>query len=207
MHSQIFIIYKKKVNSLTHCEIDFVFQGHAKLQHVEFVGMGQYGSSQLWDPRYSLAFYGVDSVNKPRDETLDSFGNAYQPLGYEITESYIKHCTFHMNYGVALGVAESDNVEISHNNVYHAVDNGINVGYSDNVIINNNFVANVMDNWYYKSQYLNFHNFDMDGLYMPAGIAAWEEVTYTSFKNNVASGIQGKDNFDTVYYKEYSATF
>ena len=53
-------------------------QGHAKLAHVEFVGMGQYGMSQLWDPRYSLAFYGVDSVNKPRDETLDAFGNAYQ---------------------------------------------------------------------------------------------------------------------------------
>ena len=86
------------------------------MKHVEFVGMGQYGMSQLWDPRYSLAFYGVDAAGKSRDESTHSTNNAeYQPAGYEIGTSYIKFCTFHMSYSVALGVAESNNMEILNN--------------------------------------------------------------------------------------------
>ena len=45
---------------------------------------------------------------------------------------------------------------------------------------------------YLISNYISgFHNFDIDAKYMPAGIAAWEEVELLSLKDNACSGIMG----------------
>jgi len=167
-------------------------QGHATIANVEFVGMGQYAMPSLWDPRHALALYGVNGQGQPRDTAVHAeTGNEYQPAGYEIGATYVRGCSFHHNYGVALSANYAPNVEFSENNVFMAVDNGIAVANSFDVTINNNLVSSVVENWYYQDQYLNMHNFDIDGKYMPAGISAWEEVTFASFKRNAVYGVQG----------------
>ena len=73
-------------------------QGHATLSNIEFVGMGQYGMTELRDPRFALAFYGMsDAANgKPTELAIhEASGNEYQPAGYEIGASYIRDSSFH----------------------------------------------------------------------------------------------------------------
>ena len=169
-------------------------QGHATLSNIEFVGMGQYGMTELRDPRFALAFYGMsDAANgKPTELAIhEASGNEYQPAGYEIGASYIRDSSFHSLFGVAIGANRANGIEISNNVVNRAIDDGIKVGYSENVVINNNMVVGVLDNVFYKELWKTQHNFDFDGIYIPTGIATIEEATVASMKNNAVSGIQG----------------
>ena len=181
-------------------------QGHATISNVEFYGMGQYGMTDLRDPRFALAFYGIEDANgmASSSDTHEVSGNEYQPAGYEIGASYVKDCSFHNNLGVAIGANKANNIDISNNVVANAVDDGIKVGYSNDVTINYNMVSGVIDNVFmlvpsdrddptspltplWRTQ----HNFDFDGVFMPTGIATIEETTVASMKNNVVAGIQG----------------
>ena len=169
-------------------------QGHATISNVEFVGMGQYGMTSLRDPRYALAFWGIENASGMTSSSGQHVsGNDYQPTGYEIGASYVQNCAFHSLYGVAIGANGANNIVISKNVVTGAIDDGIKLGYLTGATIDNNMVAGVMDNVFVGSPPLwtTQTNFDFDGIYMPAGIRTNEEALVTSMKNNAVSGIQG----------------
>ena len=169
-------------------------QGHATISNVEFIGMGQYGMTSLRDPRFALAFWGIEDASGMTSSSGNhANGNAYQPAGYEIGASYVQNCAFHSLYGVAIGANGANNIVISNNVVTGAIDDGIKLGYLTGATIDHNMVAGVMDNVFVGSPPLwtTQANFDFDGIYMPAGIRTNEEALVASMKNNAVSGIQG----------------
>ena len=169
-------------------------QGHATISNVEFIGMGQYGMTSLRDPRFALAFWGIENASGMTSASgQHANGNDYQPTGYEIGASYVQNCAFHSLYGVAIGANGANNIVISKNVVTGAIDDGIKLGYLTGATIDNNMVAGVMDNVFVGSPPLwtTQANFDFDGIYMPAGIRTNEEALVASMKNNAVSGIQG----------------
>ena len=64
--------------------IDFTWIS-TQLSNVEFVRCGQRGFTELYDPRFSLAFLDVGDVTQQE------------------TESYVRKCSFNINYNVAIG--------------------------------------------------------------------------------------------------------
>ena len=168
-------------------------QGHATIDNVQFIGMGQYGMSSLRDPRFALSFYNIpDGNGKAAGAHVDDRnGNAYQPSGYDIGASYIKNCAFDGLYGVAIGLKNTADIEVTNNVIHRAIDEGILMGSSTGVTLDDNMVTGVIDNVFYKGLWKTQHNFDFDGLYMPHGVNAIDEVDFTSFTGNAVSGIQG----------------
>ena len=54
-------------------------QGHATISNVEFIGMGQYGMTSLRDPRFALAFWGIENASGMTSSSGNhANGNAYQ---------------------------------------------------------------------------------------------------------------------------------
>jgi hypothetical protein len=139
-----------------------------------------------------VALYNVDAAGRARHTAIhEDTGNDYQPVGFEIGTSYIDGCSFHHNYGVALGGYKTENIALTNNVIYSAVDDGIRMGTSYNMVIDGNMITKVMENWFYMNHYTNFHNFNIDGLVMPAGIHAQDDVTFVSMKDNAVSSIMG----------------
>ena len=169
-------------------------QGHATISNVEFSGMAQYGMTDLSDPRFALAFYGIaDAKNGKAAEVNihEASGNEYQPAGYDIGPSYVKHSSFYNLFGVAIGASKANMIEISNNVVFNCIDDGIKVGESTDVVIDGNMVTGVWDNVFYNGLWKTQHNFDFDGIFMPYGIHTIEETTVASMKNDAVSGVQG----------------
>lgn len=76
--------------------------GFAKLDGVEFRNMGQLGFDDTDDPRFSLAFHSVSDT----------------------TTSYVKRCSFNVNFSPALGFFSTSNVIVESNVFYHTVGSG-----------------------------------------------------------------------------------
>ena len=126
-------------------------QGHATIDNVQFIGMGQYGMSSLRDPRFALSFYNIDGNGKAAGAHVDDRnGNPYQPTGYDIGASYIKNCAFDGLYGVAIGLKNTVDIQVSNNVIHRAIDEGILMGSSTGVTLDNNMITGVIDNVFYK---------------------------------------------------------
>ena len=127
-------------------------QGHATIDNVHFIGMGQYGMTSLRDPRFALSFYNIpDGNGKAAGAHVDDRnGNPYQPTGYDIGASYIKNCAFDGLYGVAIGLKNTVDMDLSNNVIHRAIDEGILLGSSTGVTLDDNMVTGVIDNVFYK---------------------------------------------------------
>ncbi|MPC80802.1 Fibrocystin-L [Portunus trituberculatus] len=90
------------VSKLTHDGVDYV--GTAQIDGVEFRNMGQESFTDLDDPRYSLAFVGLDAI--------------------EEDSSYVKRSSFNLNYNVALGLIGTSGMVVDDNVIYFTLDSG-----------------------------------------------------------------------------------
>ena len=82
--------------------ITYISTGIAYLDNVELKRMGQYGWTESYDPRYSLAFV-----------------NAAEGI-----ESSLNGCSFNMNFNGAIGLFNTHSVSVTNNVVYHTVGTG-----------------------------------------------------------------------------------
>ncbi|KAG0719159.1 Fibrocystin-L [Chionoecetes opilio] len=90
------------VSKLTQDGVEYV--GSAQLDGVELRNMGQEGFTDLDDPRYSLAYVDLGTV--------------------EADSSYVKRSSFNLNYNVALGLLGTTAMQVEDNVVYYALDSG-----------------------------------------------------------------------------------
>ena len=127
-------------------------QGHATIDNVQFIGMGQYGMTSLRDPRFAVSFYNIpDGNGKATGAHVDDRnGNPYQPTGYDIGASYIKNCAFGDLYGVAIGLKNTADMAVTNNVIHRAIDEGILMGSSTGITLDDNMVTGVIDNVFYK---------------------------------------------------------
>ncbi|XP_045124918.1 fibrocystin-L-like [Portunus trituberculatus] len=103
------------VSKLTHDGVDYV--GTAQIDGVEFRNMGQESFTDLDDPRYSLAFVGLDAI--------------------EEDSSYVKRSSFNLNYNVALGLIGTSGMVVDDNVIYFALDSGVRDETGFNTYTNN----------------------------------------------------------------------
>ncbi|KAG0718999.1 Fibrocystin-L [Chionoecetes opilio] len=96
---------------------DVEYVGSAQLDGVELRNMGQEGFTDLDDPRYSLAYVGLG--------TLDT------------DSSYVKRSSFNLNYNVALGLLGTSGMQVEDNVVYYALDSGVRDESGSNTYKNN----------------------------------------------------------------------
>ncbi|XP_063885486.1 fibrocystin-L-like isoform X2 [Scylla paramamosain] len=85
--------------------LKFQHLGSAQVDGVEFRNMGQEGFTDITDPRYSIAFLGLDAIGDH--------------------SSYVKRSSFNVNYNVAVGLIKTLNMVVEENVIYHELDSGI----------------------------------------------------------------------------------
>uniref|UniRef100_A0A8B9H868 Polycystic kidney and hepatic disease 1 (autosomal recessive)-like 1 n=1 Tax=Astyanax mexicanus TaxID=7994 RepID=A0A8B9H868_ASTMX len=95
------------------------YRGKAQIRNVEFYHTGQEGWTDYSDPRYSLAFLDLGSVQN---------------------ESYVKGCSFHHGFSPAIGIFGTDELIVDDSVIYHTVGEGIRV-WGNNVVVRRNLVT------------------------------------------------------------------
>ena len=79
--------------------------GSASLDNVEFFHSGQEGYTATYDPRYSLAYLGLENAESDRPNRV---------VG----------CSFHHGFAPAIGLYNSHMVDIESNVIHHTVGQG-----------------------------------------------------------------------------------
>ncbi|XP_040210574.1 fibrocystin-L-like [Rana temporaria] len=97
-----------------------VYKGNARIANVEFYHSGQEGYRDPIDPRYSLAFLNLGEVLS--------------------NESYVKGCAFHDGFSPAIGVFNTNGLNIDDNVIHFTVGEGIRV-LGDRVNVRGNLVT------------------------------------------------------------------
>ncbi|XP_048451560.1 fibrocystin-L-like [Rhincodon typus] len=91
------------ISSFFHNGVEF--KGHARIQDVEFYHSGQYGYLSYFDPRYSVSFLNLGEIVE--------------------NDSYIRGCSFHHGFAPAIGVLETNGLDINDNVICKTSNGGI----------------------------------------------------------------------------------
>uniref|UniRef100_G3NDK3 PKHD1 like 1 n=1 Tax=Gasterosteus aculeatus aculeatus TaxID=481459 RepID=G3NDK3_GASAC len=134
----------------------------AQMRNVEFFRSGQEGWTDSTDPRYSVAFLNLGEVSEE--------------------DSYIQGCAFHDGFSPAIGVFETEGLNVDDNVVHHTVGEGIRI-WGDKVKVRRNLV--VMTLWPGSYQ-------DREEPFNYAWNAAIEvsEGTNVVLQNNIVAGYE-----------------
>ncbi|KAM8840499.1 PKHD1 like 1, tandem duplicate 1 isoform 3-T3 [Spinachia spinachia] len=100
------------------------YKGKAQIRNVEFFRSGQEGWADATDPRYSVAFLNLGEVSEG--------------------DSYLQGCAFHDGFSPAIGVFETEGLNVDDNIVHHTVGEGIRI-WGNRVKVRRNLV--VMTLW------------------------------------------------------------
>ena len=148
----------------------YVSRGFGQFSFVEFKGLGQFGYSDETDLRAQILFHNVQHSDH---------------------KSYVDGCSFHYGFNTAIAVmSNSDNIEISNNNIFNSVDSAVRIKDSLGVTIRNNLIADIEMIDLYQD-YFNYQNGIQFGHQnMPFGILVESDSTPTIEGNHVA-GVAG----------------
>ena len=91
------------------------YTGTAQLQGVEFIGCGQEGFVESFDPRYSMVYLNTGAG----------------------TKSYVRHCSFHDGYNVGLGVFGTHGMNVSDNVLHKTLGTSVYVTGQDHRLRHN----------------------------------------------------------------------
>ncbi|XP_044027924.1 LOW QUALITY PROTEIN: PKHD1 like 1, tandem duplicate 1 [Siniperca chuatsi] len=95
------------------------YKGKAQIRNVEFFHSGQEGWTDYTDPRYSVAFLNLGEVSGE--------------------DSYIQGCAFHEGFSPAIGVFETEGLNVDDNIVHHTVGEGIRI-WGNKITVRRNLV-------------------------------------------------------------------
>ena len=157
--------------------------GHAQLSNVEFSNMGQFGYSSSTDPRDQLVFY--NTAGKTGDYVRQTGNN-----------SFVRNCAFSDGYWTAIGSYYTDDLEITGNSVFHAINVGIKVYRSENNVVDANTVVYVRN-----AQLVTMANgFDLGGTNLSPKVTCvgvkLDSVASTVLTDNIVSGVEVGNGFD-----------
>ena len=157
--------------------------GHAQLSNVEFTNMGQFGYSSSTDPRDQIVFY----------NTAGKTGDFVRSVS---NDSFVKNCVFDSGYWTAIGSYYTDDLEISENNIFHAIDVGIKIYRSEENLVTDNTIVYVRN-----TQLVTLDNgFDLGGTNLNPKVTAVgvkiDSVSSTELRRNVVSGVEVGNGFD-----------
>ncbi|XP_069372727.1 PKHD1 like 1, tandem duplicate 1 [Paralichthys olivaceus] len=96
------------------------YKGKAQIRNVEFFRSGQEGWTDSTDPRYSVSFLNLGKVT----------GN----------DSYIQGCAFHDGFSPAIGVFETEELNVDDNIVHHTVGEAIRI-WGNKITVRRNLVT------------------------------------------------------------------
>ncbi|XP_029647330.2 fibrocystin-L-like [Octopus sinensis] len=150
---------------VTQTEQDKVYVGYMRLSNIEFYHSGQYGWTGKNDPRYSVAFHNLGTID------------------HRLRPTYVRKCAFHNGFSTAIGIYNSHKVPIENNIIHHTIGSGI-ISNSDNTTLLRNLVALVIC----PDVYIRGRNFK-GGIKWPAGIEAIR-VEGLDLRRNVVAGSQ-----------------
>ncbi|XP_076030840.1 fibrocystin-L-like [Oratosquilla oratoria] len=91
------------------------YKGTGQFSNVEFRNMGQEDWIDASDPRYALAFHGLEDTS----------------------DSYVKKCSFNKNFNSAIGLFAVDGLVVEDNVIYHTVGSSVVIEGTANVLRRN----------------------------------------------------------------------
>ncbi|KFO35224.1 Fibrocystin-L [Fukomys damarensis] len=137
------------------------FKGNARISNVEFYHSGQEGFRDGTDPRYAITFLNLGQVQ-------------------EHGSSYVRGCAFHHGFSPAIGVFDTDGVDIDDNVIHFTVGEGIRIWGDANRVRRNLVTLSVWPGTYQNRK-------DLSSTLWHAAIEI-NKGTNTVLQNNVVAG-------------------
>ena len=150
--------------------------GFGQFSNVEFDGMGQFGHNSAQDPRHAVTFY----------KTAGKAGG-FRTVA---ADSFVKNCAFNNGFWTAIGSYFTDDLEISENVIYHAIDAGLRVHTSERNVLSGNTITYVRHRQLFIQDLgFSLNNSNMDPKATAFGVKI-EKVTSTILTDNRVSGME-----------------